>query len=189
MAIGPTGVGIWFTIIKNIVLLVVGSLALTVISKSFKTKDTSFLTALKVNLVIVVISFVLGLIMQALQNPTNPNVYLQLFNFVLYYAIYVVLALYLIRKFYNVNMTEATAMWILFMLTYLILYLLFSVIQFSIQMASLSQSMGQMQIQPGAGAQMPAGQPMPMQGQMPAPSSGEGSELFIPDQVNPETPE
>ncbi|MEK6861810.1 MAG: hypothetical protein AABY07_07615, partial [Nanoarchaeota archaeon] len=159
MPISPMGAmapaSVWYTIVKDLILLVVGSLALMIVSKQFKTKDTSFMTAFKVNLVIVVLSFIWGLIIQALS--ATQSIVPAILNFAGYYCIYIVIALYFIKKFYHTNMTETTSMWVLFIITYLIISLVFAAIQVSLQMKALTQSMQGM---PGAGPQgmMPSAQ-------------------------------
>ena len=159
MAIPPMGAAgatsIWYVVIKSIILLILGSLTLAFLSKQFKTKDTSFMTALKVNLVIVVISFIWTLLSQALQNPAQPSIVLSVLTFVVYYILYIVLAIYLIKKFYHVNMSEAVSIWILFIITYLIVNVIFSVIQISLQMKALT---AQMQMMQPNGGLMPTGQ-------------------------------
>lgn len=163
MPISPMGAmapaSVWYTIVKDLILLVVGSLALMIVSKQFKTKDTSFMTAFKVNLVIVVLSFIWGLIIQALS--ATQSIVPAILNFAGYYCIYIVIALYFIKKFYHTNMTETTSMWVLFIITYLIISLVFAAIQVSLQMKALTQSMqGMQQGMPGAGPQgmMPSAQ-------------------------------
>ena len=163
MPISPMGAmapaSVWYTIVKDLILLVVGSLALMIVSKQFKTKDTSFMTAFKVNLVIVVLSFIWGLIIQALS--ATQSIVSAILNFAGYYCIYIVIALYLIKKFYHTNMTETTSMWVLFIITYLIISLVFAAIQVSLQMKALTQTYGQMQ------QQMPM-QPTGPEGSMPS---------------------
>jgi len=154
MPINPMGAGsasIWYSILKSVILIVLGSLTLVILSKKFKTKDTSLTTALKINIVIVVLSFIWSLISQAVQNPAQPSVFVGVLNFVVYYVIFIVLALYLIMKFYHVNMTEAVSIWILFIITYLLINVVFSVIQITLQMKALSQTFQmQQQMQPGS---------------------------------------
>ncbi|MBW2993561.1 hypothetical protein KY317_03240 [Candidatus Woesearchaeota archaeon] len=100
-------------IITTVIMIIVGALLLMVSAKIFKLKDQSFKTALKVVLIIYVINFVLGLI-------GIISLGTALIMSVLSFLVLIILGIYLIKKYYNLDLGKAVLVWIVWFILSLI---------------------------------------------------------------------
>ncbi len=92
-------------IISFVVMTILASLILMLSAKIFKLKDQSFMTALKIVLIIYVITFVLSLI-----GLTSLSV--ALIMAVLSFVVMVVLGIYLIKTFYKLKWGKSILVWL-----------------------------------------------------------------------------
>ena len=101
------------SIITTIIMVIVGILLLILSAKIFKLKNQSFKTALKIVLIIYVINIVFGLI--------------GLFSFgfailmlILSFLILVILGIYLVKKYYNLDWGKSILVWLVWFILLLI---------------------------------------------------------------------
>jgi len=100
-------------IISFVVMTILGSLILMLSAKIFKLKDQSFMTALKIVLILYVITLVLGLIGLAALN-------IALIMSILSFIVVIALGIYLIKKFYKLDWGKAVLVWLVWFILSLI---------------------------------------------------------------------
>ena len=93
-----TGLLVVSQVITTIVMIFLGALLLLISTKIFKLKDQSYMTALKVALIIYVINFVLGLIGTAALSVA-------IVMGVLSFLVLILLGMYLIKKYYKLDIS------------------------------------------------------------------------------------
>ena len=100
-------------IITTIVMVIVSALLLMLSAKIFKLKDQSYMTALKVVLILYVINFVFSLI-GILSLPAA------LIMSILSFIVLIVLGIYLIKKFYKLDWGKSALLWLVWFILSLI---------------------------------------------------------------------
>ena len=100
-------------IISTVIMIIVSGLLLMLSAKIFKLKDQSLMTAFKIVLIIYVINFVLSLI-GVYSLPTA------LIMSVLSFIVLVVLGIYLIKKYHNLDWGKSVLVWLVWFILSLI---------------------------------------------------------------------
>jgi len=108
-----TGMLVLSQIITTAVMIFLGALLLMLSAKIFKLKDQSYMTALKVTLILYVIGFVLSLIGMA---ALSTAIIMAVLNFI----VLIVLAMYLIKTFYKLDWGKAALTWLVWFILTLI---------------------------------------------------------------------
>lgn len=107
------GTMITMQVITTVIMVIIGALLLMLSAKIFKLKDQSFKTAIKVVLILYVITFVLGLIgILSLRTA--------LIMSVLNFVVLIALGIYLIKKFYLIDWGKSVLVWLVWFILSLI---------------------------------------------------------------------
>ena len=108
-----TGILLVPQIIITVVMVFLGALLLMLSAKIFKLKDESYITPLKVAVIVYVIGFVLSLIGMA-------SVSLAIVMSVLNFVVMILLGMYLIKIFYKIEWGKAALTWLVWFIFSLI---------------------------------------------------------------------
>jgi hypothetical protein len=108
-----TGMLVLSQVITLIVMVFLSALLLVISVKIFKLKDQSYMTALKIALIIYVINFVLGLIGLAALSVA-------IVMGVLSFLVLILLGMYLIKKYYKLDWGKAALTWLVWFILTLI---------------------------------------------------------------------
>jgi hypothetical protein len=100
-----TGILLVPQIIITVVMVFLGALLLMLSAKIFKLKDESYITPLKVTVIVYVLGFVLSLIGMA-------SVSLAVIMSVLNFVVMILLGMYLIKVFYKIEWGKAALTWL-----------------------------------------------------------------------------
>ena len=93
-------------LILNIIMIFLGALFLMLSAKIFKLKDKSYMTPLKINAVIFVLAIIFGLI-------GFLGTAISIIMGILAFLVYIVLAIYLIKRFYKIDWGKAALTWLI----------------------------------------------------------------------------
>ena len=108
-----TGMLVLSQVITAIVMIFLSALLLMISVKIFKLKDQSYMTALKIALIIYVINFILGLIGLAALSVA-------IVMSVLSFLVLILLGMYLIKKMYKLDWGKAALTWLVWFILTLI---------------------------------------------------------------------
>jgi hypothetical protein len=100
-----TGILLVPQIIITVVMVFLGALLLMLSAKIFKLKDESYITPLKVTVIVYVLGFVLSLIGMA-------SISLAVIMSVLNFVVMILLGMYLIKVFYKIEWGKAALTWL-----------------------------------------------------------------------------
>ena len=109
-----TGILVASQLIIAVIMVFVGALLLMISAKIFKLKDQSYMTALKIALIIYVINFILGLIGLAALSVA-------IVMSVLSFLVLILFGMYLIKTFYKIEWGKAALTWLVWFILSLIL--------------------------------------------------------------------
>jgi hypothetical protein len=125
-----TGMLVVSQVIIAVVMIFLSALLLMISTKIFKLKDQSYMTALKIALIIYVINFILGLIGLA---ATAVAMVMTILSII----VLILLGMYLIKRFYKIAWGKAALTWLVWFILTLIVGFIIALIIGAIFVVSL----------------------------------------------------
>ena len=108
-----TGMLVGSQVIVAVVMIFLSALLLMISAKIFKLKDQSYMTALKIALIVYVINFILALIGLAAASVAMVMTILSI-------IVLILLGMYLIKKYYKIAWGKAALTWLVWFILTLI---------------------------------------------------------------------